>query len=75
MHLGYQCRDERPNPPNESAVDCKLSTDIRRQCAVNCELEQSVLPNAAEKIGGTRYRPERRFVMSQETLRQISRQT
>ena len=28
-----------------------------------------MLPNAAEKIGGTRYRPERRFVMSGRDLR------
>jgi hypothetical protein len=46
-----------------------------RQFAANCKWEGSLLPNAAEKIGGTRYRPEPRFVMSWKTLRQNLRQT
>jgi hypothetical protein len=36
-------------------------------------MEQSVSPNVAEKIGGPRYRPERRFVMSEAISEQISR--
>jgi hypothetical protein len=58
----------------ENAVDCNRGK-LHRLCAVNCKWEEAVLPNAAEKIGSPRYRPERPFVMSWKTLRQISRQT
>jgi hypothetical protein len=58
----------------KNAVDCNRRKNPR-QYAVNCKWDGSMLPNAAEKIGGKRYRPERRFVMSQETLIHRLRQT
>ena len=71
--LTLELSKNRTLPP----ADCKSTAigENRRQFAVNCKWEGSVLPNAAGKIGDPRYRPEPPFGMSQEPMGHFLGQT